>query len=99
MFELGQHGLLSVDRGTLANQETFGQVFLVESFKHIFSYKKGQAKKIIAHTHTHTTSILLRIYNDLHSLLVLMEAKTSLDLNMLSLTLSLYLLPTLQPPL
>lgn len=44
MFELGQHGLLSINRGTLANKQAFGQVLLIKSFKHIFSwmYKTDQ---------------------------------------------------------
>lgn len=37
MFEFGQHGLFSIDRSTLANQKTLGQVLLVKSFEHILS--------------------------------------------------------------
>lgn len=37
MFELGQHGLFSINRSTLAHQKTLGQVLLVKRFKHILS--------------------------------------------------------------
>lgn len=37
VFEFGQHGLFSINRSTLANQKTLGQVLLVKSFKHILS--------------------------------------------------------------
>lgn len=36
MFKLGEHGLFSINRSTLANQQTLGQVLLIKSFKHVF---------------------------------------------------------------
>lgn len=48
MFKFGQHGLFSINRSTLANQKTLGQVLLVKSFKHILScmqrYKKSHQR-------------------------------------------------------
>lgn len=38
MFELGEHGLFSVNRSALADQQTLGQVLLIKSFKHVFSW-------------------------------------------------------------
>lgn len=46
MFELGEHGLFSINRSTLADQQTLGQVLLIKSFKHIFSWgKKTEIKR------------------------------------------------------
>lgn len=51
MFELGQHGLLSINRSTLADQQTLSQVLLIKGFKHIFSWKEKEKSKglIIVH--------------------------------------------------
>lgn len=37
MFKLWQHGLLSIYRCTFSNQQSFGQIFLIECLKHIFT--------------------------------------------------------------
>lgn len=40
MLELRQHRFLCVNRSALADQQTLGQVLLIKSFKHIFSWRK-----------------------------------------------------------
>lgn len=47
MFELGEHGLFSVNRSTLADQQTLGQVLLIKSFKHVFSCRGRYSSKAV----------------------------------------------------
>lgn len=38
MLELGQHRLLSINRGAFPHEEPFGQILFIECFKDIFAY-------------------------------------------------------------
>ena len=40
LLELEQHGLLSISRGALPQQESLGQVLLIESHKNILTWKR-----------------------------------------------------------
>jgi len=44
MFKLWQHGLLSIYRCTFSNQQSFGQIFLIECLKHIFTCMEIETK-------------------------------------------------------
>lgn len=48
MFQLGEHGLFSINRSTFANQQTLGQVLLIKSFKHIFSWSDKTDQDILS---------------------------------------------------
>ena len=42
LLEFGQHALLGVHRGALANKQTFGKILLVESLEHVLAVNEAK---------------------------------------------------------